>query len=114
MPQEIGPGDLLEHASGWLENNRIGECNHPACGLRISWTTELHDVNADQADIHNFTRHTCDLHAIANPDAVLSNQEKVGDHGDNHVLQGDGNAGGEQSGKGDGRAQITTRRSNRN
>src|SRR6185312_4809329 len=56
-------------------------------------------MEADQTDIDHVSRDAGDLYAIAHTNPIASDEEEVAGDRQDYVLQGNGNAGSDESGK---------------
>ncbi len=63
-------------------------------------------MKTDESDIDDFSRHCADLNPVPHPYAVLSSQEEVADHRDDHVLQRQCDARCNKAGEGRDRTQF--------
>ena len=101
MPDEVCSGNLLVEACGGLEDDRVRKDDYPACGLDVvSATAHFHQMNTDESDVNYIAGYSLDLHAIADTHSIASDQEEVAGYGQDYVLQGDGNSGGDESSEG--------------
>ena len=58
---------------------------------------ELHQVDADEADIDHATRHTRQRDPVSHPHPIAADEEKIRHDSQNHVLQGHGNTRGHEA-----------------
>src|SRR5260370_16362817 len=56
-------------------------------------------MNPHQTDIDNFSGDASDLYSVTHANPVFSDEKEISHHGHNHVLQGHGDASGQQAGK---------------
>src|SRR5215472_10213120 len=98
MPDKIRSRDLFKHSGIGLKHYSVREGNNPACGP-CAIAGNLHHVQAHQADVDHVSDDPGNLNAVAHADPVLSDQEEIAGDGKDHVLQSDGDAGGEKTGK---------------
>ena len=97
MPDEVRPRNLFIEACRGLKDDGVRENDNAARGLNvIAAAAHLHQMNANEADVEHIARDSGDLHAIADANAVASDQEEVAGDRQDYILQGDCYAGGDQ------------------
>src|SRR5215469_4420110 len=71
-------------------------------------------MKTHEANVYNLAGYIANLDAIANPNSVFADQEKIGHDRHNDVLQGYGDARGDQSGKSYNRTHLRGERQENN
>src|SRR5438046_5203805 len=112
VPDKICARNLLKDSGGRLKHDGVGKRNDSSARLIVAGPTQSHQVNAYEPKLDDFARDARDLHAIANPQTVLTDKEKVTNDTHDNVLQRDRDPSSQQARESHRRPELRCERKN--